>query len=118
MNWNRRITIAREKQGINKSEFARRVGVSTATTADWESGTIKMIDGRNLVKVSAVLNVRPEWLMNGSGLMDAEDEEGAVVREFDRIYRSVTTEGQSFLKGSLAAAESAFSKTKGGSRSA
>ena len=31
MNWNERITAARKALGINKSEFARQVGVSTPT---------------------------------------------------------------------------------------
>lgn len=100
MRWNERITIARTRVGINKSEFARRAGVSTATTADWETGNIKMIDGRNLVKIAAILKVSPEWIMNGSG-QPGEDEEA--IREFAAVYRNATPEGRDYLRSTIQA---------------
>lgn len=98
MGWNKRITIARTRLGINKSEFSRRVGVSTATTTDWESGQIKMIDGSNLVKVAAVLNVTPEWIMTGFGPRDASDDAfNAAVAEFAWVYSHATEQGRAVL---------------------
>lgn len=66
MKWNERLKLAREKRGLNKSQMSRLVGVSSATTTDWESGSIKMIDGEHLVKVASVLKVTPEWLIGGT----------------------------------------------------
>lgn len=104
MTWNERITIARDLLGIKKSEFSRRVGVSTATTADWESGTIKMIDGRNLVKAAEVLKVTPEWIMTGKGGQDATSAE----MEFSWVYRHVSDRGRDYLRDSVAGAKAIY----------
>ena len=108
MTWNKRITVGRERPGVSKSDFARRAGVSTATTADWESGVIKMIDGKNLVRAASVLKVTPEWLMTGLG----EEENGAnannVVVEFAWVYRNATAEGKSFLRNTVKVAAQTF----------
>lgn len=106
MRWNERITIAREALGIKKAEFARRVGVSTATTADWESGKIKMIDGEHLVKVAKVLKVTPEWVMTGFGSREADTH--SIVAEFAWLYHNTTDEGKSFLCNAVKAAGKAF----------
>ena len=106
MTWNKRITVGRERLGVSKSEFARRVGVSTATTADWESGVIKMIDGKNLVKVASVLKVTPEWLITGSG--EAGNDANDVVVEFAWVYRNATAEGKSFLRNTVKVAAQTF----------
>ena len=108
MAWNNRITLARERLGINKSEFARRVGVSTATTADWESGVIKMIDGMNLVKVASILKVTPEWLITGSGEEKNDADINSVVVEFAWVYRNATAEGKSFLRNTVKVAAQTF----------
>ncbi|WGG48945.1 XRE family transcriptional regulator [Rugamonas sp. DEMB1] len=65
MNWHTRLTQAREAKGLKKSAFARLVGVSPPTVTDWENGDTKMIVGANLIKVCAVLDVAPDWLMHG-----------------------------------------------------
>jgi transcriptional regulator with XRE-family HTH domain len=106
MNWNHRITVAREAMGIKKSEFSRLVGVSTATTADWETGKIKMIDGRNLVKAAQVLKVTPEWIMTGEG----EDCLNAVA-EFRKVFANVNDEGKQYLRGAIKGALAGFPKT-------
>lgn len=66
--WNERIRNTRERLGIKKGEFAKRVGVSAPTVTDWESGTIKKIDGANLVAAARELHVTPEWIMTGKDL--------------------------------------------------
>ena len=104
MNWNQRLTLARNTLGITKSAFSRLVGVSTATTADWESETIKSIDGRNLVKVAEVLKITPEWLMTGKGGQDAR----AVELEFSWVYRHATDKGREFLQVAIAGAKAAY----------
>lgn len=96
--------MARTNLGITKSAFSRLVGVSTATTTDWESGTIKMIDGRNLVKAAEVLKVTPEWLMTGKGGQD----DRAVEVEFSWVYRHATDRGRSYLRDAIGGARAAY----------
>lgn len=67
--WKTRLRQAREAKGLNKTEFARLVGVSNPTVTDWEKavgdGGIKEIAGGNLTKVCAVLDIDPRWLLLG-----------------------------------------------------
>lgn len=65
MNWHTRLTEAREAKNLKKSAFARLVGVSAPTVTDWENGETKMIEGANLIKVCSVLEITPDWLLQG-----------------------------------------------------
>ena len=58
-----RIKEAREHNGINKAELARRVDVSRASVSLWEDGGNITIE--NIKKVAAVLDVTPQWLQYG-----------------------------------------------------
>ena len=67
--WKQRLRQAREAKGLNKTEFARAVGVSNPTVTDWEKsvadGGIKEISGVKLTKAAEVLGVSPAWLLHG-----------------------------------------------------
>lgn len=64
MNWSKRLTEAREARAMNKTAFARAVGVSQPTVTDWENGVMRP-KGDNLLKIGRVLGVSPDWLMRG-----------------------------------------------------
>jgi transcriptional regulator with XRE-family HTH domain len=64
-----RIKIARERLGLSQSQLARIAGVTPAAIGNYEQGTTKTV--RNLVDVATALKVRPEWLANGTGPMEA-----------------------------------------------
>ena len=67
--WKQRLRTARESNGLNKTQFAKLVGVSNPTVTDWEKsvldGGIKEIAGVNLTKICAVLQIDPNWLLHG-----------------------------------------------------
>ena len=67
--WKQRLKAARTDKGLNKTEFARAVGVSNPTITDWEKsagdGGIKELSGTNLTKVCEVLSITPAWLLHG-----------------------------------------------------
>lgn len=69
-NWNERLTYARELRGLNKSELAKGVFVSSPTVTDWESGEIKKLEADNLLKICDFLNISAKWLLFGKGEMD------------------------------------------------
>lgn len=68
-DWKQRLREAREAKGLNKTEFAKAIGVSNATVTDWEKsffdGGIKEISGPRLTKICEVLGVDPHWLLDG-----------------------------------------------------
>jgi phage repressor protein C with HTH and peptisase S24 domain len=75
--WKIRLREAREAKGMNKTEFARAVGVSNPTVTDWEKssfeGGIKEISGTKLTRACAVLGVDPTWLLSGKGTPPTKD---------------------------------------------
>ena len=77
--WNERITYAREQAGLEKAEFARRVGVKAPTVTDWESGGIKSLSAENLISISTVTGFNPKWLQTGTGPMRPASHVGPVI---------------------------------------
>lgn len=67
--WKLRLSQAREAKGLNKTAFAKAVGVSNPTVTDWEKavedGGIKEIAGPRLTKICEVLEIEPRWLLHG-----------------------------------------------------
>ena len=67
--WKIRLKQAREAKGLNKTTFAKVIGVSNPTITDWEKdsdlGGIKEIAGPNLTKICEALDVTPGWLLYG-----------------------------------------------------
>ena len=67
--WHDRLKFAREQAGIKADALADKVGVTSASVSDWESGETKKIEGENLIKVCDFLKINPHWLLFGKGLM-------------------------------------------------
>jgi phage repressor protein C with HTH and peptisase S24 domain len=81
MDWNRRLTQARIAKGMNKSEFAKQIGVSNPTVTQWENGTIRTIAGPNLMRVCEVLGITSEWLFFGDKTEQKEPEPSQGVQQ-------------------------------------
>ena len=59
-NLSSRIKKARIKAGISQAELARRMNISRASVSIWESGG--NVSQENILKLSSLLRVTPEWL--------------------------------------------------------
>jgi len=71
-DWKLRLRQSRERKALNKTELAKRLGVSNATVTDWEKGIdvggIKELSASSLVKIHEVLGVDLYWLLSGKGV--------------------------------------------------
>lgn len=67
-----RIRDARSARGISQTELSRRVGVSRASASQWESDQ-SIPTGPNMVTIARELKVRAEWLAEGKGPRDANE---------------------------------------------
>jgi transcriptional regulator with XRE-family HTH domain len=61
-----RIRTAREAAKVSSAELSRKIGISRAAVAQWETGQTEP-SAANLRKVASVLNVTLEWLGQGRG---------------------------------------------------
>ena len=66
-----RLKEAREAKNKTRRDLATAVGVSSAAISQWESGETKSIAAENLLRTAKFLNVRPDWLVFGTGTMDS-----------------------------------------------
>lgn len=61
-----RLEIAMRARGIeNRNQLAKAIKVTRQTVYYWFGGQTKNIDSVNLMKASAALGVRYEWLLRG-----------------------------------------------------
>lgn len=65
MKWYKRLTIARDAQGLRKSHLAEMIGVKPPIVTEWEAGLIASPSASNILKICEALKITPEWLMNG-----------------------------------------------------
>lgn len=94
-----RICTARTRVGINKSELARRVGVSPTTAIEWEKGTKRPSVG-NLEKLAVVTGVAFEWLSTGRGDMFFADTSQAyrIAESSSQRYEALSPDEALILK--------------------
>ncbi len=62
------ITQAREKQGLNQSELARKLGVTPQAVQAWESGR-SVPRPKKLVEIARALHIPSHRLLTSSGLL-------------------------------------------------
>lgn len=101
MTINERIRdLRRDGLGLTLEEFGARVGVSRAAMSNIENGARSVTD-QMFISICREFNVRPEWLLDGSGEMFhamTKDEQiaafvartlGDESAEFQRAFLSV-----------------------------
>ncbi len=67
MSFKDRLQSLLDEKRLRPADLSRLSGVSTGAISLWIRGKVTNPDGRNLVKASRVLRVRPEWLSTGLG---------------------------------------------------
>ncbi|WP_395008559.1 helix-turn-helix domain-containing protein [Undibacterium sp.] len=90
MKWYERLKIAREAQGLKKSHFASRIGVTPATITEWEGGLTTSPSASNTLKICEVLKVSPDWLINGEDAPDKSSNKSADVKRAIEIMESLS----------------------------
>lgn len=73
-----RIAQARDSLNLTTAQLARRMGVKTATMAQWEGDRSEPRANR-LVTLAGVLNVSPAWLLMGRGEAPTADSDTALL---------------------------------------
>lgn len=67
-----RLSRARDASGMSAAQFARRLGVKTATVQAWENDRSEPRANR-LSMVAGLLNVGVPWLLHGVGNAPVDD---------------------------------------------
>ncbi|WP_161566194.1 XRE family transcriptional regulator [Mycoavidus cysteinexigens] len=76
MNFKDRLQSLLDEHELTQAELSRRAKISRATISLWFTGNVTEPSGKNLVKVSKALRVRPEWLATGIGTKEWGEKVG------------------------------------------
>lgn len=64
-----RMNVALKAADMNQSTLAKACGLKQPSVAKWLDGGTKSLEGKNLLRAAAALNVCPLWLAEGEGPM-------------------------------------------------
>jgi transcriptional regulator with XRE-family HTH domain len=62
-----RLKQIRKARGMSKEALAKAIGVDQSAISKIERGDSKGASAENLLKIAAVLQTNPQWLINGKG---------------------------------------------------
>jgi transcriptional regulator with XRE-family HTH domain len=75
MTTEERMKLLRTTLGLNQTEFAKRLGLTSVTISTTESGKTPLID-KNIKLMSLTFGVSEGWLRTGEGEMFTAETEG------------------------------------------
>lgn len=87
-----------------QAALARACGIKPPSVNDWLSGKTRKIEGENLLRAAAFLNVTPTWLATGKGPMRAGEQEQAAA---SNVSAGPSIKGRSRLSAGCAQETSA-----------
>jgi transcriptional regulator with XRE-family HTH domain len=67
-----RLRHARNHRKMSQGTLAKAAGIKQPSISELESGETKVISGDTLIAIAQALHVRPEWIVNGRGQMEAD----------------------------------------------
>ncbi len=74
MEFKDRVTSRMKALGLSATDISRLTEVSKATVSFWVSGT-NGAKGKNLLALAKALQCSPDWLSEGTGTLEAEDDD-------------------------------------------
>ena len=65
-----RLKFIRKLKGMTQTQLAKAIGVDQSAISQIERGDSKGANAENLLKIAAVLQTNPQWLLTGRGDKD------------------------------------------------
>lgn len=82
-----RLKQALKRAEMKPAELARRARISRGAVSLWMKGVTKSIEGENLTRAAAALDVNPHWLATGEGQRDIKQFEAPEAHDTRAGYR-------------------------------
>lgn len=103
-----RVRQKRKALGMTQHDLAKRAGVEQPTISDLERDVTQSVSAATMLRVAAVLETNPHYLMTGRGDPDAMLPEGSSAQLLE-IFSSLTPTNQA---AALAAASALLDSQK------
>ena len=91
-----RLVHARKQRGYTQAQLAETSYVSRAVIANIETGRFSA-QTVALVAICNALNINKEWLINGEGKMEPDNERSKILNELYQVCSELTEPQQMFL---------------------
>lgn len=98
-----RLVWLREKHGMRQADLAKEIGITAQSLGAIELGKTRAPSAPTLLRLAAVLDANPEWIIHGRGSPTIEKATQDTVDEFVSVFKQLSPEHQAAL---LAAAKS------------
>lgn len=83
-----RIRWLREQKKMLQVTLARAIGISSTAVSKLELSKSKRPAAHNLLKIAAILEANPEWIMHGKGkpwMKDTVADTGEMIETFKKL---------------------------------
>lgn len=91
-----RLVYARKQRGFTQAQLAETSYVSRAVIANIETGRFSA-QTVALVAICNALNINKEWLIDGEGEMEPDNERSKILNELYQVCSELTEPQQLFL---------------------
>lgn len=81
-----RLQFALEKSGKRKTDIWKGCGLSSGAISHWFNNPKTEIKGKNLLCAARILEVRPEWLSEGTGDYELSESEKLMNQISEAMY--------------------------------
>ena len=81
-----RLKLAMEARNMSQASLAEAAGISQPSV--WKITSGRTQSSKKLVEIANALQVRPEWLLNGSGDMDNKSSNSNGEYHWDKVERT------------------------------
>lgn len=99
---NERIRRARTAAGLNQTELAAHIGVTRAAVSQWELGTTKSPNPKNIFAIAEVTGFSPQWLATGEGPEKLKDgdfpfyNDADILINLEKLRRALHSDTEDF----------------------
>jgi transcriptional regulator with XRE-family HTH domain len=93
-----RVRYLRKLRGFSQGALAKLVGISQPSISDLENDVSKEPSAPTLLRMAAVLQANPEWMLNGKGHpLTVEVSDTAAKNEMASLFAAMTPEQQAAM---------------------
>lgn len=92
-----RIVWLRLQRKMSQASLARAIHITPQSLSGIESGKSKAPSAPTLLKIAAVLEANPDWIINGRGHPTNDGQDTDIASEMIRVMRELSHDQQATL---------------------
>jgi transcriptional regulator with XRE-family HTH domain len=87
-----RVRWLREQKNMSQASLARALGIKPPSLSEIELNKTKSPSASTLLKIAAILDANPDWIINGRGTHTLQSSDSDVDAQMSMVFGQLTTE--------------------------